>query len=143
MNKSNRYRRLCEHDNFFIVPKSRLRLKEDNEKNAYVEPSSNNANISTLSKDIDKTRQNDPNATELYIDWEDFDGNPKKDVEINVQGKNSQEITQNIQNVLKDPNMKNVMKNGKFKATLTCSIDYRRANSIPFTKAELNEMLRR
>lgn len=145
MKKNSRYHRLCEHNNFFVVPKGKLRLREDNDdSNAYVEPSSSNGTSTSLATDLAKTVAKNPNDDEFIFNTKSYDGNSStQQPTIDIKAKNATDAATKFR-TLKQTNtgVKYLAQSGaNVKVHIDESIEYRRANSIPFTKAELNKLL--
>lgn len=146
MNNSNRYRRLCEHNNFFVVPKGRLRLKEDtDDSNAYVEPDSNNQGSSaSLASDLSKTAAENPNDDTFIFNTKSYDGNSStQQPTIDINAQNATDAANQYNKMTQNQDVNRLIKNGGCNVKVHMeSIEYKRVNSIPFTKAELNKMLK-
>ena len=142
-----RYRRLCENNNFFVVPKGKLKLREDNDNsNAYVEPSSSNGSSTSLATDLAKTVAENPQDDEYVFNTKSYDGDSATQVPtIDIKATNpTNAATEYNKLVTQNPEVKNLVRKGaNVKVHLnTESLEYRRQNSIPFTKAELNKLLK-
>lgn len=141
-----KYRRLCENNNFFVVPKGRLKLKEDDDSNAYVEPSKSNTNSSSLASDLSRTISDNPTDDTFVINSKNYDNNGGNQVPtFDINATNSSDAAQQYQNIMRNPDMKRISSNGGANVKIhlnTESLEYRKENSIPFTKAELNKLLK-
>ena len=131
-------------NNYFIVNKNQIKLREDG-GTACVQPGESNATMATLAKDLTKSKNEYPTASSTEVDLQKYDGNPKNDpVSININANSPSDAAEEIQNQKKNPELKKLdPEKIRFNVTYKESIEYKRANSIPFTKKELNEMFQK
>ena len=109
----------------------RYNLNED----VYVEPSKSSSSSDSLSSDLSKAKSENPTKNEFTVDGNSYDGNSSNNaVTIDVQGKNAQDAANNMKNLQQNPNVKNI-KNKNFRFHLE--------SYIPFSKKEINEMLKK
>ena len=82
----------------------------------------------------------------FVINSKNYDNNGGNQVPtFDINATNSSDAAQQYQNIMRNPDMKRISNNGgaNFKIHLnTESLEYRKENSIPFTKAELNKLLK-
>lgn len=125
-----------------IFEKKDLRLVED-EKNAYVEPSSDS--MSSLANDLSKTKTQNPTDNTFVVDMNSYDGNSGNNpVVLDVKGKNPADASKNINKLTQQPSVRQLMKNNNVTAKVhlnTEAIQRLRETSVPFSKKELNKLL--
>lgn len=135
---------LKETKGYFILNKKDLRLNEDN-SNAFVEPS--NDNISSLSSDLNKTRTENPTDDTFIVNANSYNGDSSDNtVTLDVQGNNVSDATRNYQKTVNSPAIKNLMGKTNVNAKIHLkneSLQRLREGSVPFTKKEINEMLKK
>ena len=125
-----------------IFEKQDLRLVED-EKNAYVEPSSDS--MSSLATDLSKTKTQNPTDSEFVVNMNSYDGKSGNNpVVLDVQGKNPADASKNVQKLTKQPGVRQLMNTNNVTAKIhlnTEAIQRLRETSVPFSKKELNKLL--
>lgn len=134
---------LKETKGYFILKKNDLKLNEDIDGNAFVEPSSDNT--SSLASDLAKTRTENPTDDTFIVNANSYDGNSANNtVTLDVHGDNPQDATKKFQTMAKTPAVKNLMANTNVNAKIHLRnehLERLRESSVPFTKKEINEML--
>lgn len=130
------------NENTITIPKHKLKLKEDSDSTAYVEPSNDSA--SSLANDLSQTKSSNPTDKTLVVNNNSYDGDSTNNtVSLDVHADSTTDAAQKIQNLQKNPNVKNLMsrtnvntkvhlKEGKLKRL--------RENSVSFSKKEIKEM---
>lgn len=116
------------------------------EGDAYVKPSSDS--IGSLGSDINKSKTQNPTANNFTVDLGSYDGNSQNNpVALDINAKNGTEAQQQIKkNVTSKPQLKSMMNNGQLQANVHMrneNIKRLRENAIPFTKKEINELLKK
>lgn len=134
-----------ENKNVKIFNKRDLMLKENNNGNAYVEGS--NDNSSSLSSDLSKAKSNNPNDTEFIVNANSYDGNSSNNtVTLDVTGNSPSDASKNFQKLTKQPSVRNLMNTTNVNAKVHLrneSIEKMKEEAIPFTKKELNNLLKK
>ena len=141
---------LKETKGYYILNKSDLKLKEDNNSNSYVEPSSTNSSTS-LASDLAKTKSENPQDDTFIVNTNNYDTNQNNNsVNLDVTGRNAQDAANNLRNTMKNPAVKNLMgkTNVNAKIHLRNGVDREHLNklregSVPFTKKEIKEMFKK
>lgn len=143
--QETKYRRLCENNNFFVVPKGQLKLKEDNDSNAYVEPSQSNSNSSSLASDLSKSMSDNPTDDTFVVNSKNYDSNSSNQIPtFDITASSPQDASAQYQKYMQNPDMKRLCSKDGANVKIHLkneSIEYRRKNSVVFTKAELNKLL--
>lgn len=138
---------LKEQHGFYVLNKKDIVLKEDAmERVASVQPTTtNNSSSASLNSDLNDAQRANPGVDEFDIDASDYDTKQSNDsVKIDVNANNTREATQEIQNLQKNPQLRNVMNNMNTKFHVRIKenkIKKLKENSVSFSKKELNEML--
>lgn len=141
---------LRETKGYYIVNKKDLKLNEENDNsNAYVEPSSDN--MSSLSSDLTKTKTENPTDDTFIVNANSYDGDSSNNtVNLDVQGNNPQDATKNFQKLTKTPAVRSLMANTNVNAKIHLRngverehLNKLREGSVPFTKKEIKEMLKK
>lgn len=134
---------LNESKIYRVFEKKDLVLNESG--NAYVEPS--NDSQSSLSSDLSKTKAKNPTDNEFIVNANSYDGDASNNtVTLDVSGNTTSDATNNFNKLTKQPNVRQLISKGNVNAKIHLnkeSIDRLRENSIPFSKKELNEILKR
>lgn len=138
--------RINESQLYKIYEKKELVLHEDNsERVAAVQPTTNgNSSTYSLNSDLADSQRNNPGVNHFEIDGGDYDHKQTNDsVKFNINATNTTDATQEIQNLQKNPQLRNVMNNmdTKFHVHMKENINKLRENSISFSKKEIREIL--
>lgn len=139
---------LKETKGFYLFNKKDMILKEEETNRvAAVQPTTNgNSSTASLNSDLNKAQKDNPNTNDFEVDSGDYDTKQTNDsVRINVNAKNTREATQEIQNLQKNPQLRNAMSNmdTKFRIHIGENVQNLREKSISFSKKELNEMFKK
>ena len=142
-----KYRALCENNKFFTIPKANMRLREDSESNAYVKPTQSNSNASSLASDLAKAASENPTDDTFIVDTSNYDSNSQNQKPtLNIKAKNTTDASKQYMDLIKNPAINQLTKSKGANVEIELqneSIQYRRNNSIPFTKSELEQILHR
>lgn len=134
---------VCESKVYRIFEKKDLTLNESG--NAYVEPSSDSS--SSLSKDLSKAKTKNPADNEFIVNTNSYDGDSSNNtVTLDVTGNTASDATKNYQQLTRQPNVRQLISKGNVNAKIHLnkeSIERLRENSIPFSKKELTEILKK
>ena len=136
-----------EETNKTVYKKKDLILKEDihQEPSAYVEPSSDS--VTSLATDINKTKADNPTDDTFHANLNSYDGKASNNpITLDFVGDNASDASQQIQQTMRNPQVKNLMNNTNVNAKVHLRnehIEKLRENSIKLTKSELSQMLRK
>lgn len=133
---------LNENQSIISIPKHKLRLKEDANSTAYVEPSSDNT--SSLATDLSQTKSSNPTDNTLVVNNNSYDGDSSNNtVSLDVDANSTSDAASKIQMLNKNPNVKNLMSrtNVNTKVHLKERLENLRENSVMFTKDEIRKIL--
>ena len=137
----------------YIFEKREIALKEENDNTSYVQPTSTNNTLSTMTGAVEKSLQGNKLANKMVVPLERFDGNKTDDgitLDVTAQ-KDSASVTKAVQDAAKNPVVNNALKgddpvnvNVNFEAKRRNGkrLNEMRKNSIHFTKSELDNFLR-
>jgi hypothetical protein len=133
-------------DNYFILKKSQIRLREDDNSNAYVQPSDASASSSSLSSDLAKAQSNNPTDDEFVINTKNYDGNSNNQPPtFDIKASNASDATKQYQKMMQNPQVRQINQTTGANVKIHLnneSIEYKRKYSIPFSKKELTNFLK-
>lgn len=132
-------REIADKNKYAIYEKRNITLKED-EKNSYVEPSSNS--MSSLSSDLAKTKQNNPQDDDFIVNANSYDNKSSNNpITLSVNGKNTSDASQNLKKVMQNPQVKQLISTNNVNAKVHLNNESLKSKSVMFTKKELNKIL--
>ena len=136
---------LSETKGYYILNKDELILREDLRGDAYVEPSTTGTS-SSLSNDLNKTRTQNPNADSYVVNPTDYNATKTDDVpDLNIDAENSVDAEKQIKSLNTNPRMSSIINHGdaNIKVRFREHLERLRESSVPFTKKEIIEMLKK
>lgn len=138
---------LTESMDCVIFEKKELQLREDTNSNSYVEPSSSSNGVSSLTNDLNKAKANNPHDEEFVVNASSYDTNQSNNnITLDITGNNANDASKKFQTLTKNPNVRNMIQKGNVNAKFHLnkeSLCRLRETSVPFSKKELQEMLKR
>lgn len=136
---------LSESTSAKIYKVNEIRLREDNERNAYVEPSSDS--MSSLASDIQQTKADNPTDNTFHTNLNSYDGNSTNNtVTLDVVGDNATDAAHKVQQTMRNPSVRTMMNNTNVNAKVHLKnehIEKLRESSVKFTKTELAKLLQK
>lgn len=144
--KDIKNRILAESDNFYIIEKKNIKLIDEDDSNAFVEPSNNNS--SSLASDLYKTKTENPTDDTFIVNANSYDNDTSNNtVTFDIHGNNAADATKNFQQLTRNPQVKGLMNTTNVNAKIHLRNEERvielRENSIPFSKKEMKEFLKK
>lgn len=138
---------LRETKGYYFVNKKDLKLVS--EGNAYVDDTTGNGNMSSLSTSLSDAKTKNPTDDTFIVPSNNFDGKKSNNgVEIGIEANSTQEASNKIKDLTyNNQGVKTLMNDPKsspnFKVHLKSeSIERLRESCVPFTKQELNKLLK-
>ena len=127
---------LKENNKIISFPKSKIRLinEDNNEKNAYVEPSSDHT--SSLASDLSKSKAQNPTDDTFIVNNNSYDGDSSNNtVTLDVDANSTSDAASQVQNLQRNPNVRNLM--NRTNVNTKVHIREMEERSVSFTKKEL------
>lgn len=124
--------------------KSNLILSEDN-KSAFVSPTSSNGSATSLSSDLSKSKTNNPGDKEFVFNPSSYDNDDNNDnITLDISASSPSDASAQYNKMLRNPQVKSLVKKGNVTAKVRMEsrrISNLRESSIDFTKKEFNNLL--
>ena len=141
---------LSETKGYYVINKKDMTLKEDIKGDAYVTPSTTGTS-SSIAKDINTTRTENPNASTYVVNPTDYNSSTVYDVPyLNIDAANTMDSEKQIRSFTTNPRLNSIINKGdaNVKVHLRNGVDREylnklREGSVQFTKKEINEMFKK
>ena len=122
-----------------------MRLLENENSNAYVEPSSDST--ASLSNDLNKTKMQNPTDDTFVVNANSYDNNQKNNtVTLDVNADSPNDASQEFQRLRQNPHVRNLMANTNVNAKIHLkneSTQRLEESSVMFTKKEIKEIFKK
>lgn len=141
---------MTETKGYYVLNKKDIVLKEGVGGDAYVEPSTTGSS-SSLANDINKTQTENPNADTYVVNPNDYNASRTDDIpDLNIDADNAMDAEKQIRSFNTNPRFNSIINNGdaNVKVHLRSGVEREHLNklregSVPFTKKEIMEMLKK
>lgn len=122
------------NNKYITFKKKELKLNE--EKNSYVSSSSDN--ISSLSTDLSKAKNENPTDNTFIVNTKSYNNNSQDNpITLDVAGKNPTDAANKYQQLTKNPNVKSLINKGNVNAKIHLQNENK---YVTFSKKELQEI---
>lgn len=122
------------NNKYITFKKKDLKLNE--EKNSYVSSSSDN--ISSLSTDLSKAKNENPTDNTFIVNTKSYNNNSQDNpITLDVAGKNPTDAANKYQQLTKNPNVKSLINKGNVNAKIHLQNENK---YVTFSKKELQEI---